>query len=428
MEYGQALEFIHNIARFGIKPGLRRIRLLLERMGNPQDKLKFIHVAGTNGKGSTCTMLSNILRRQGYKTGLYISPYVLDFRERIQLDNEMISKEELVRSVETVKAYWDKLSAEGEAPTEFEVVTAVAMDYFAHAGCDVVVLEVGMGGRFDATNVINTPLCSVITSIDIDHSEYLGTSIAEIAAEKCGIIKENGHTVSYPNQAPAAAEVIAKTCEERGNKLYIGEGAQSAAVGLTGSDIVYKGFSLRIPFGGEYQVSNAITVLETVAALRDTGLEISDEAVVSGIEGSKFPARLEQLGEKPYAVFLDGAHNASAARVLASAIKHFGERRIHAVVSFMADKDVDGLLKELLPRCYSVTAYEMTSARAMRVGEIVKNAAKYCDRVYISGTLAGSIIQPLSRCKGDDVILIFGSLYFASEIRPVAQELLLKFS
>lgn len=428
MEYGQALSFIHNIARFGTKPGLRRIRLLLEKMGNPQDTLKFIHVAGTNGKGSTCTMLSHVLRQQGYKTGLFISPFVLDFRERIQINNEMISKEELIRSVDTVRRHWDELNTVGEPPTEFEVVTAAAMDYFQREKCEVVVLEVGMGGRFDATNIIRDPLCSVITSIDIDHTEYLGETLTEITVEKCGIIKENGRTVSYPNQAPPVAELIAKTCQERGNKLYIGIEAETSACGLTGSNIVYEGLSLRVPFGGEHQVLNAITVLETVKALRDAGLEIKDEAVVAGVEGAAFPARFERLGEKPYLILLDGAHNAAAAKVLAAAIKPLAGRRIHAVISFMADKNADGMLKELLPHCYSVTAYAMNTKRAMLISDIVKHSAKYCDRVFISGTLAGAVIQPLSRCQGDDVILIFGSLYFASEIRPVAQELLARFN
>ena len=221
MNCNEAIEYIHSLEKFGIKPGMERIRALCDKLGNPQKNLRVIHVAGTNGKGSTSTMISNILCKNGFNTGLFISPYVTDFRERIQYNGNMIEKAELAQCVEKVKAATDELSIEGIHPTEFEAITATAFLYFEEKKCDFVVLEVGLGGRLDSTNVIDTPCVSVITSISLDHTAILGDTIEAIASEKCGIIKCGAETVAYPFQNEKAMEIIKNTCAERCNVLHV---------------------------------------------------------------------------------------------------------------------------------------------------------------------------------------------------------------
>lgn len=426
INYSEALDFIHGIARFGSKPGLTRVAELLRRIGDPQRKLKFVHVAGTNGKGSTCTMLSYILAEAGYKTGLYISPFVLDFRERIQLNNSMIPEDELVRSTETVKQKWDEMNIEsgGAPPTEFEVVVAVALDYFVRSGCDIVVLEVGLGGRLDATNAIDTPLCSVITNIGIDHTEFLGDTIAQITSEKCGIIKDGGTTVAYPRLNAEALKVVTDTCKQHGNRLILPAAASVVSMDIDGSEIEYDGLKVRIPLSGEHQIYNTATVIEAVKVLRLKGFGISDENIAEGIAKTTFPSRMEKLSDKPL-VLLDGAHNLLGAQVIAESLKMLKGRVIHAVAAFMSDKDADGIFHEILPYCRDLTVYSLPdNPRAMPAEEVSRLAKKYCGEVCVAQTLEAALTEPLSRCCEDEAVLIFGSLYFASEIRPVAKKLL----
>ena len=249
MTYEESLTYIHSLLRFGMKPGLARIEALLKRMRNPQRTLRFVHVAGTNGKGSVCAMLSEILQCAGYKTGLTISPYITDFCERMQINSTPISHEELARQVERLKPLMEEISREGEPVTEFEAVTALAFRWFSEQGCDVVVLETGLGGRFDATNVIETPLCSVITSIGLDHTDILGNTYRQIAFEKCGIIKPDGITVSYPQQEEEALAEIMRMAALRRNTLRMGNAGALEVNRMTveGSDVVYGRLPLHIP-------------------------------------------------------------------------------------------------------------------------------------------------------------------------------------
>lgn len=424
MTYGESLDFIHAIARFGSKPGLRRVRMLLERMGNPQNRLKFIHVAGTNGKGSTCTMLSHILVEAGYRTGLYISPFVLDFRERIQLNNEMIPPEALADCTAAVKAHWDALDAIGEPPTEFEVVVAVAMEYFVRSGCEVVVLEVGMGGRFDATNIIETPLCSVITSISRDHTEYLGDTIEKIAAEKCGIIKPGGVCVSYPLQDPAALAVIMETCAEKGNRLLLPNAAAAEILEQTidGSRIRCGDLDLSVPLAGTHQIYNVLTVLEAVKAISFAGIIADNEAVSRGIANTSFPARLEVLCRGPL-VLLDGAHNASGAKALGAALALLGGRPVHAVIGVMADKEAELMLRSLAPHLASLTATTPDNPRALGAEALADKARRLCADVRVEPNPRSAVESAFARCGPDDALLLCGSLYLASDVRAVALEL-----
>ena len=422
----EALHFIHEIDAFGSKPGLERVRALLARMGNPQKRLRFVHVAGTNGKGSTCTMLSAILTAAGYRTGLYISPFVVDFRERIQVDNRMISGEELAACTEVVKAHWEALAALGDAPSEFEVVVAAAMEYFTRRRCDIVVLEVGMGGRFDATNIIDVPLCAVITAISMDHMQYLGDTLPKIAFEKCGIIKPGGDTVSYPLQDPEVLAVIMERCAQENNRLYMPNpaGVQLLEQSIDGSRIRCGEMELRILLGGAHQVYNALTVLEAVRVLRGKGLDIGDAAVREGLAATRFAARLEVLCREPL-VLLDGAHNRAGARALGEALRLLGGRRIHAVAGMLRDKEVDASLAEVLPLCASVTAVEPPGPRAMPAGEFARVAERYCADVTVCAGRREAVERALERCGTDGVMVIFGSLYHAGELRGIVLELTL---
>jgi len=423
MDYQEALAFIHSIARFGSKPGLRRVSMLLERMDAPQRKLKFIHVAGTNGKGSTCAMLNGILRQAGYRTGLYISPFVLDFRERIQLDGKMISKRDLADCTRVVKAHWDELDAMGETPTEFEVVVAVAMEYFTRMCCDIVVLEVGMGGRFDATNVIDAPLCSVITAIGMDHMEYLGDTLEKIAAEKCGIIKRGGVTVSYPLQDPEALAVIMEQCALMENRLLIpgAAGVEILEMGIEGSRVRWEEREYRIPLAGKHQIYNTLTVLEAVKAISLSGFSVPYNVVFEGIATTCFPARLEILGREPL-VLLDGAHNLQGVKALGAALDLLPQRPVHLVMGVLADKEVDAMLAELLPRCADLLAVAPDNPRGLPAKELAGKARAHCPAEAVPD-LREAVRRGLARCERGEVLLLCGSLYLASQLRPLALEM-----
>jgi dihydrofolate synthase/folylpolyglutamate synthase len=423
MNYQEALAFIHSIERFGSKPGLSRVKLLLERLGNPQKKLRFIHVAGTKGKGSTSVMLSHILKQAGYKTGLYISPFVLDFRERIQINNEMIPEEALAEAASRVRPHWEALDSIGETPTEFEVVVAAALDWLARENCELVVLEVGMGGRLDATNAIDTPLCAIITSLGLDHMEYLGNSVEKIANEKCGIIKPGGITVSATNQPRKAAEVIANTCFERGSRLVMCGEPEILSAEITGSEIRYKGLKLFVRLGGAHQAANAANAIEAALVLRNAGLAISDADIVKGIGATAFPARLEVLSREPL-VLLDGAHNPMSAEALAEALKPLMGRNIHAICGIMADKDISGVLGPVLPLCKSLIAVKPSNPRAMPAEKLAALAGEYLQDATAAESMEQAVRLSLEKAKDGGAVLIFGSLYLAAEIRPVVMRIL----
>ena len=416
MTYTEALDFIHGIARFGSKPGLRRIKALLDLMGNPQNELKFIHVAGTNGKGSTCTMLSNVFTQAGYKVGLYISPYVLDFRERIQINGQMIDPQDLADSTREVKRYWDEVDKTGDTPSEFETLTAVALDYFKKQKPDIVIFEVGMGGRFDATNVIDTPEVSVITSLSFDHMEFLGDTIEKIAFEKCGIIKKNGITVCYPQQLSGAMEVIKSRCAEEGNPLIVGGEAEILEISFFGTKIKYAGLTVDIPLIGMHQVHNTITALEALKAAKNFPVE--EKHILEGIAGTSFPARMEIISKKPLIV-LDGAHNQGGAEALGKALDLLKGKKIHAVMGMLGNKDHTGSLGEILPHCASLTAVPIKSNPLSLAPEDLCSVAKpFCADLRTAKTPQEGVDSTLQIMGEDDVILVCGSLYLACEVRP----------
>ena len=419
MNCKEAIEYIHSLEKFGIKPGMERIRALCSELGNPQEKLKVIHVAGTNGKGSTSTMISNILRQSGYNTGLFISPYVTDFRERIQYNGNMIEKNELAECVERVKNAVDKLFVQGIQPTEFEAITATAFLYFKKKNCDFVVLEVGLGGKLDSTNVILAPYVSVITSISLDHTAILGDTIEEIATEKCGIIKFGAETVAYPFQNAGAMEIIKKTCAERCNTLRVPD-VNKLKINeeqLEGTSASYDGIDFILPLAGRHMIYNACTAVEAVRSLSRLGVFIDDEAIRNGIEKSVMPARMELIKKKPV-IILDGGHNEGCAAVLCDFIKkHLSGKRIIMVSSMMADKDYTSYLSAVCPFVDTFIATKADVPRALSSSELCENAKKFCNNCYDIPDPQKAIVAAHNILQSDDALIICGSFYLAGEIR-----------
>ena len=421
MNCNEAIEYIHSLEKFGINPGMERIRALCEELGNPQKKLKFIHVAGTNGKGSTSTLISNILRSSGFSTGLFISPYVVDFRERIQYNGNMIEKAELAECVERVKSAIDKLAVKDIQPTEFEAITAVAFIYFEKKKCDFVVLEVGLGGRLDSTNIIEAPYTSVIASISLDHTAILGDTIEEIAAEKCGIIKFGASTVAYPFQDDKAMDIIKKTCQNKCSDLIIPD-VSRLEIGeemLEGTNAVYDGIEFILPLAGEHMIYNCITAIEAVRSLSRLGVNISESSISEGIRKTVMPARLELIKKKPV-IILDGGHNEGCANALSGFIKkHLGGKRIIMVSSMMSDKDYLSYLSIVAPFADSFIATRVDMPRALSSAELKENAERFCANCYDITDPKKAVNAALNIANDDDAVIICGSFYLAGDVRDI---------
>lgn len=414
----KAEKYYHSLLTFGMMPGLERIRILLERLGDPQKSLKCIHVAGTNGKGTVCTFLSSVLTEAGYKTGLYTSPYIVDFRERIRIDGEMISENNLDSVTEKVKSEIEKLRNEDTIITEFEAVTAAAFLYYKEQGCDFVVLETGLGGRFDATNVIEQPLVSIITSISLDHVKILGNTVSEIAYEKCGIIKNGCPVVSNSVQLPDVLRVIKEQSKIKKSGLVIADVNACSALNdsIKGSDISYKGRSVFVPFPGKHQIENAVTALTAIDILRNLGVVISENAVKNGIGKSKNPARCEIISEKPL-VILDGCHNEGSAKALQAVIeKHLKGKKINALMGMMADKDVDKVLSLLMPYFSNITTVTPSNPRAMTASELAEKINKLGGKAVSFDNTEKAYAHAVKNTADDEVLIVCGSLYLCSDI------------
>lgn len=426
MTYQEAVNQINSLLRFGIKPGLERVSALLERLGNPQEKLQCIHVAGTNGKGTTSTLLSSVLRAAGYRTGLFTSPFVVEFRERFQINGEMIEKEELADLLDEVMPIVEEMAKEGEAVTEFELITALALVWFARRECDFVVLEVGLGGRFDATNVIPTPLVAVIASISLDHTAVLGNTVEQIAFEKAGIVKPGGTTVLYPEQAPTVFEVIGSICRQRGNELRVADLAEVQRVveSIHGSELIYRGQKLSLPFVGEHQVKNAATALATVEVLREKGVPIPGGALETGFREAAIPARMELLSEKPL-VLLDGGHNPGCAAALADVLRRYvNGRKIVALMGMMSDKDSVTALSILAPLFSHIITLQPENPRALTSERLADQASAFCARVTPMHDGEAALRAALDEAGETGAVVICGSFFLAGELRLPALNML----
>lgn len=421
MNYNQALDYIHSQKRFGPKPGLERIKKLLSLLGDPQDQLRFVHVAGTNGKGSTTVMTARVLEEAGYRAGCFISPFVLDFRERFQINREMMPEGDLVRLVERVKPHLEEMRQNGEIVAEFELVTTLGMMYFQEQNCDVVCLETGIGGRFDATNAISAPLAAVITAISYDHTDILGDTLEEIAAEKAGIIKRGTDVVCYPLQPPEALAVLMEQCARAGSRLILPNmgAVQIHETTPSGSAFSYGGAEYRLRLAGRHQVYNALSVIETIGLLRQKGISVTEEQLAAGLEKASFPARFEVVSENPL-VILDGAHNPGGAKALAEAMKLIRGRKA-AIVGMLKDKEYEALLREIGPQCEKLIAVEVKSPRALDKETLCETAKGHCPDCVTAESYEEALRLAADAVGKEGTVLICGSLYLAAEIRPVVR-------
>ena len=416
MTYEEALEYIHGISWTFCKPGLERIGELCERLGNPQDSLKFVHVAGTNGKGSFCSMLSSVLVESGYRVGLYTSPYILEFNERMQFNGRPIENERLAALTERVKPLADAMT---DKPTEFELITAIAFLYFKEMGCDVVVLEAGMGGRLDSTNIIKTPLLSVIVGIALDHTAFLGDTVEKIAKEKAGIIKPN-IPVLYGGEDDAAADVIQAVAKEQVSP-YIRTRHSEITVKsatLSGTVLSYRDFEdIKIKLLGLYQPKNCANVLEAVKLLRDAGMNISGEALCEGLSRAVWPARFEIIDTDPLMIF-DGAHNPEGIENATRSIRHyFKDKKVHAITGVLRDKDYEiiaSTLSTVVSHAYTITP---DNPRALSAEEYRRVLASYGVEAVATAGIKEALDLARARSKRDGVpLVILGSLYTYVEI------------
>lgn len=428
MTYNQALHKIHSLDKFGSRPGLDRIEKLFSMLGEDLLKQKFIHVAGTNGKGSTCQMISRVLTESGLKTGLFISPYITDFRERIQINNEMIGKDELTKAVEFISPLLDKLSEQGIIITEFEFLTAVAFYLYKENDCDIIVCETGLGGLLDSTNLIEKPLCSVLTKIDLDHTAILGDTLELITKQKCGIIKVNSITVSA-TQSEACDPIIKKTASDKSNKLYSASDIEFSDVKLSldGSKFTYNGTVFTLPLIGEHQLDNAKTAICTLNALKENGLiNFTIDDLKSGFEKATNPARFELLCKSPVIV-LDGAHNVNGVTAFKNATERFVGKNRMLLVGMLKDKDVETSLSLLKGMFDVAVVTDVPNPRNMDCYELADICRKYFDKVIVCSKPNMAFDTAYTIAKDEDYsLLICGSLYLAGELRPYILEKLSK--
>ncbi len=411
MEYQEALNYVHSFLKFGSKLGLDRMNTLLEKLDNPQKDLKFLHVAGTNGKGSTSLMMQSAITSAGYKCGLFISPYVVDFCERIQIDGEYIPKDKLCYYVNRIKKILQTLP-EDKIPTEFEIITAIAFSYFFEEGVDYAVLEVGLGGRGDATNVIKSPLVSVISKIDLDHTGILGDTIEKITAEKCGIIKKNCPVATTSSQTEEALSVIKEFSEKNGGDLLVSDEPTDISVKKEGTNFSLSGEKYKVKMLGSHQAHNAALA---IAGLKQSGINIKKSDIDNGLL-SQMPARAEIISNSPF-VLLDGGHNPAGAESLKNLLNELNINSATAIIGMMADKDVESVIKTVSPHFENAVSVTVEgNPRAIGETELKNICAKYIKNTYSAPDYDSAIKLASKVSKGAPVICL-GSLYLAGDIR-----------
>ena len=420
LTYAQAMQHIHATQRFGSRLGLTSIRALLSRLGNPQDRLKYVHVAGTNGKGSVCAYLHAILQSAGLKTGLYTSPFIQRFTERIRIDNAEIPEDAIARITGRIQAAILDMEAEGiDSPTEFDLVTALALAYFAEQGCDIVVLEVGLGGRLDSTNVIAAPEVAVITRLGLDHTDILGDTLEQIAFEKAGIIKPGCDVVLCP-QEPEAEAVFEETCRALGAKLHRTDlsAIQPTSFGLWGQQFAYGTygtFSIRLL--GEHQLTNAAIALNTAFVLQQKGFPMTGDAIRLGLESAVWPGRMELLQDMP-PVLVDGAHNVQGVAALKRGLlQYFPGKRFIFLVGVLKDKSYADMMREVAPLAERFLTIAPESPRALSARDLAGHLAQYGKPVTPYDNLDEAIREGLLLCDGQTMLCVFGSLYYIGRVR-----------
>ena len=415
----QSLNYIHGLYRKGTKPSLHRVAYLLEKLGNPQKKLKFIHIAGTNGKGSTASMTASILEKAGYRTGLFTSPYIYRFNERMQINGQQIHDETVISLTKKIRAIAETME---ELPTEFDFVTAMAMDYFAAQNCDMVVLEVGVGGALDSTNIIPAPEVAVITNIGLDHTDLLGDTVEKIAAVKAGIIKEGCHGVCYDSGA-SVSQVYAAICEEKHVPLKIADfsALRSLSKGLEGQVFSCgKRENLFLPLLGVHQLHNAAVVLSVIDALLERGYSISEEAIRAGLETVSWPGRFHIVGRDPLFI-IDGGHNPPCIEALVENIKDYlAGRKIIVLAGVLADKDYADMFRPVMPFTDSFVCITPDNPRKMDAHDLARYLQDAGAKAVGCDTVAEGVALARELAGKDGVILSFGSLYALGDIHRAA--------
>ena len=416
MNAQQAVEYIHSVCWKGSVPGLSRTFALLEKMGDPQKQLKFVHIAGTNGKGSTAAMTASVLRKAGYCTGLYTSPYIYTFHERMQVDGQVITDEELVAITEFVKPLAESME---DTPTEFELVTCIGFEFFKRRGCDIVVLEVGMGGALDSTNVIGTPEVAVITNIGLDHTDYLGSTLEEIAATKAGIFKEDGDAVIYRG-TPGVEKVLEAVCDEQNVSLKKADfdSIRPISHGLEGQTFDCGEYqNLQMPLLGQHQMKNAAVVLKIIETLTQKGWNISRQDIYDGLAAVTWPGRFDVVGKKPLFI-IDGGHNPQCIEAL---VKNIGDylagRRVIALTGVLADKDYGDMYRPVMELVEQFVCVTPPNPRRLPAQELEEHLEKAGAKATACGEIADGVRLAVELAGDDGAVLCFGSLYTIGAIK-----------
>lgn len=419
MNYEEAREYLDQVSKGGSVLGLDNMRELLKRLENPQDSLKFVHISGTNGKGSVLAYVSTVFKEAGYRTGRYISPTLFSYREKIQVNESFIGREDLARLTEEVKKAAEEMQNSGKGfPTIFEIETALAFLYFAEQKCDIVILETGLGGALDATNVITTSVMEVITSISMDHMEFLGDTLGKIALQKAGIIKPHTSVVSAV-QDMEAMEVIRDVCRKKECVFDTVDQEQikDISYGYEGQSFSYKDWkNIKISLMGSYQIKNAALALEAIEALRKLGYELNDKAVYQGMKTAVWKGRFTVISKEPF-IIMDGAHNQAAAEELVRSLKlYYPGKKFYYIFGMFRDKDYHQVIRLTAPLAeHIVTVETPENPRALPAEELKKAVAEVNPSVEAAGSLRMAVNQVMEQIDKDAVIVIFGSLSFLGE-------------
>jgi dihydrofolate synthase/folylpolyglutamate synthase len=418
MKHHETLAYLYGLERFGMVFGLENISRLLQVLDDPHRALQVIHVGGTNGKGSVSVMMASVLQEEGYRVGLYTSPHLVSFTERIQINGTEIAWDEVVRLTDLLRS---RVAAESipQQFTFFDFTTALALYYFAHQGVDVTILEVGLGGRLDSTNVVH-PLITVITNVSKDHFQILGERVEDIAQEKAGIVKHGVPLISGVTQ-PAVIQILEATCKEKEASLYL------AGRDFTGEKIATGTFNfhgrqwdlreIRLGLAGSFQIENATMALGALEALQEKGYRVEEESIYQGLTRVRWPGRLEVIHESPL-IILDGAHNPAAARSLKEALQEeFDYHHLYMVMGIMKDKEVEAVVEELAPLAEVLIAASLGNPRAMRAERLAEIAQNYCSAVTVIENVGDAVAYAQELVQEDDLILITGSLFTVGEAR-----------
>lgn len=419
MKFNEAVDYIESLNKFGIKLGLKNIENLLELMGNPQHELNLIHVAGTNGKGSTSNYIYETLVNADISVGLFTTPHLSYYNEKIRYNGNFISNDDLATVTMFVKSKVELMKEKGLShPTRFEVLTAVVLEFFKRKGLEYAILEVGMGGRLDSTNVIKKPLLSVITPIAMDHSDYLGSTIKEVAYEKAGIIKKNRPVITNNFESNIIKVIKEKSSNMKANLLVIdSKSYEIMSLDIEGIKFKYKNDIFKISMIAEYQIENAILAIEGLRLLRDNNLlNISDDLIKEGIEKAVWAGRFEKVNKKPL-IIIDGAHNLAGAKALNKSIKNlFEDKKVLGVFSMLADKDVSMVVNEIMPSFDKVIVTDVNNPRKMDSKELLNLVKSRNDNCSYEA-LKNIIKNIKSEAKDYDATIVFGSLYMIGDFR-----------